>query len=93
MAKQEKLDIIKVGSITDATIVDEMKKSYLIWNKDAVTDDIIFKDLEKLSSAKLTLSEDIKLNEVRDILQRNKKKKSPNVVHLGNSNYSSHKNY
>ncbi len=29
MAKQQKLDIIKVGHVTDATIVDEMKKSYL----------------------------------------------------------------
>ncbi|PIT87944.1 MAG: DNA gyrase subunit A [Candidatus Magasanikbacteria bacterium CG10_big_fil_rev_8_21_14_0_10_40_10] len=29
MSKQEKLDIIKVGDITDAPIVEEMKKSYL----------------------------------------------------------------
>ncbi len=29
MAKQQKLDIIKIGDITEATIVDEMKKSYL----------------------------------------------------------------
>ncbi|MFH1292427.1 MAG: DNA gyrase subunit A [bacterium] len=29
MPKQEKLDIIKIGTVTDAPIVDEMKKSYL----------------------------------------------------------------
>ena len=74
-------------------LANHMKKSYLIWNKDAVTDDVIVKDLEKLSSSKLTLSDDKKLNEVRDILQRNKKKKSPNVIHQGNNNYSGHKNY
>ncbi|MDD2198006.1 MAG: DUF4290 domain-containing protein [Bacteroidales bacterium] len=47
-------------------IVNHMKKSYLIWNKDSVSDEDIIRDIKELSDGKLTLPPDFKFNEVRD---------------------------
>ncbi|WP_185864371.1 DUF4290 domain-containing protein [Blattabacterium cuenoti] len=38
-------------------IANTMKKNYLRWNKNVVEDDIIFKDLKKLSNGKICLTE------------------------------------
>ncbi|MEA3476554.1 MAG: DUF4290 domain-containing protein [Bacteroidota bacterium] len=57
------------------TIANHMKKSYLNWNRDSVNDELIYKQLEKLSGGKLELADDVKLNETNDILARNRKKK------------------
>lgn len=59
-------------------IANHMKKSYLTWNQESVADDVILKNLSNLSKGKLTLSGSQKLNETKEILQRAKKKKSPN---------------
>ncbi|MFH2094598.1 MAG: DUF4290 domain-containing protein [Bacteroidota bacterium] len=56
-------------------IANHMKKSYLIWNKEAVDDSIIINDLTRISGDKVVIKEDMKLNETRDILSRNKKPK------------------
>ena len=48
-----------------------------MWNKESVNDEQIFADLEKISENKVKVPEDLKLNEVRDILTRNKKKQRP----------------
>ena len=56
-------------------IANHMKKCYLTWNREVVTDDLIFEDLKKLSGGKLVVSEELKLSESRDILQKNKKKR------------------
>ena len=51
---------------------NQMKKSFLTWNKESVDDRKIFKDLDELSSGKIVLSEEEhKLAESRDILARN----------------------
>jgi hypothetical protein len=48
-----------------------MKKSFLNWNKEAVDDRKIFKDLDELSEGKIVLDEEQhKLTESRDILSR-----------------------
>jgi hypothetical protein len=56
-------------------IANHMKKCYLTWNREVVSDEIIFEDLRKLSGGLLVASEDLKLSESRDILLKNKKKR------------------
>lgn len=58
-------------------LANQMKKSYLAWNKDAVEDDKILMDLEELSGGKIKTSNTIQLTETKSILGKpNKKKKS-----------------
>lgn len=56
-------------------IANHLKKSYLTWNRDTVTDEEIASHLSLLSGGKLTLKEDIKLNSSVDIIPKAKKKK------------------
>ena len=58
-------------------IANHMKKCYLTWNREVVTDEIIFEDLKKLSGGMIVVGEDMKLAESRDILARGKKKRQP----------------
>lgn len=53
-------------------LANQMKKSFLAWNKDSVDDEKIFKDLYELSDGRIALSTtDYKLSESRDLLARN----------------------
>jgi hypothetical protein len=53
-----------------------MKKQYLTWNREAVNDSNIFKDLSELSNKLINIStQDMKLSETRDILLKTKKNK------------------
>ena len=53
-------------------LANQMKKSFLTWNKETVDDRKIFKDLDELSGGKIVLNEEEhKLAESRDILARN----------------------
>ena len=65
---EEKETLIKL-------IANHMKKCYLTWNREVVTDELIFEDLIKLSGGALSVSPDLRLSESRDILQKNKKKR------------------
>ena len=56
-------------------IANHMKKCYLTWNREAVSDDIIFEDLRTLSDGKIVIDNGMKLSETRDILAKNKKKR------------------
>lgn len=56
-------------------IANHLKKSYLRWNRDSVSDDIIAEHLKSLSKGKLKLSETTRLQETSDILARQRKKK------------------
>jgi hypothetical protein len=47
-------------------IANHMKKSYLAWNRDSVTDEIIFKDLFQLSGKRIQVKEGVKLSEQKD---------------------------
>jgi hypothetical protein len=47
-------------------IGNHMKKSYLTWNRESVTDEIIFNDLFELSGKKLRVKEGVKLSEQKD---------------------------
>ena len=62
---EEKQDLIRM-------IAYHMKKSYLTWNREAVSDDEIIMDLKTLSGGKLEVSSDLKLPETKDILAKNR---------------------
>jgi hypothetical protein len=57
-------------------IANHMKKAYLTWNRESVNDEVIFSDLKHLSKGKLVAPDDLKLAEVKDIVNKTKKKKS-----------------
>jgi len=59
-------------------IANHMKKSYVMWNKEFVTDDDIIRDMKELSNGKLTVPTDFKFNEIREMTaQRGRKKFQP----------------
>jgi hypothetical protein len=52
-------------------IANQMKRSYLVWNKESVEDNKIFLDLKELSGGRIQLDESmLKLVEIRDVLPR-----------------------
>lgn len=57
------------------TIANHLKKSYLNWNRESVSDETIGKHLKNISNDKLELKEDARLVSTSDILSRNKQKK------------------
>lgn len=65
------------GEKKDALIVviaNHMKKSYLSWNKETVTDEVIFQHLLELSDGKINLlKKDEELSTSSDLLRINKK--------------------
>jgi len=63
-------------------IANQMKKSYVNWNRDSVEDKLIFKQLEQLSNGKLSLPEDTELTSV-SVLKKgnNNRKKKQNNKH------------
>ena len=55
------------GPVKDAmikTLATYMKQQYLIWNKDTVTDQTIFQDIERLSEGKVKVPEGLQLGRV-----------------------------
>ena len=57
-------------------LANHMKKAYLTWNRENVSDEQIFSDLRELSKGKISLQTDnFKLSETRDILYKNRSKK------------------
>ena len=62
------------GPMKDAmikTLATYMKQQYLIWNKDTVTDQTIFQDIERLSEGKVKVPEGLQLGRVE--FQKNRK--------------------
>ena len=57
-------------SMTSA-IAHHLKKSYLAWNRDSVSDETIFKDLTELSSGALSLPEGTQLGAATEVLSAN----------------------
>lgn len=53
---------VKTAMIRDLAIY--MRTQYLIWNKDSVSDQTIFQDIEKLSDGRITVPEGLELSEV-----------------------------
>ncbi len=55
-------------------IANQLKKSYLNWNRESVTDVVIFDHLATLSNNRLKMSEDTRLRATTDLLTPPKKK-------------------
>ncbi len=62
---EEKDDLVKM-------IAYHMKKSYLTWNREAVSDEEIFGDMKTLSGGVLVVDPELKLPETKDILAKNR---------------------
>ncbi|HPE33496.1 MAG TPA: DUF4290 domain-containing protein [Bacteroidales bacterium] len=77
--------IEKVAEMEDGTeketliknIANQLKKSYLIWNRDSVDDTVIAKHLEEMSKNRLRISEDLQLKHTNEILNQQGVKKKP----------------
>jgi hypothetical protein len=61
-------------AVNTELLANQMKKAYLVWNKDAVEDAKILKDLVFLSHGKLTPDPDLHLQEINDIFKPQVKK-------------------
>ena len=57
------------------TIAIHLKKSYLNWNRESVTDELIEEHLRILSQRKLKLKDDVRLTTTSNLLARNKPRK------------------
>jgi hypothetical protein len=55
-------------------IVNQMKKSYITWNRSQVADEVIIGDLKLLSGGKVKVTEGVRILEVRELLPPIKKK-------------------
>ncbi|OFX19523.1 MAG: hypothetical protein A2041_04110 [Bacteroidetes bacterium GWA2_31_9b] len=59
-------------------LANHMKKSYLTWNKEAVSDEQIFSDLNVISDGQIQLNiNETRLAETKDILAKNKHRRTP----------------
>jgi len=71
----EKASAMKSGEEKTAfieAIANLMKKSYLVWNRDTVSDSVILQELEDLSKGKLKVSENFRMTSTYDILAKTK---------------------
>jgi hypothetical protein len=74
-------------------IANHLKKSYYNWNKDSVTDDIIFKNLNDLSNGDLKIDESVALSSHQEL--RGSGGGGKKFFHKGNkhkNNHHKHKN-
>jgi hypothetical protein len=81
-------------------IANHLKKSYLNWNKDSITDDVIFKNLDELSVGELKMDTSVPLSSHQELRGGQKKffqKNNSNSNHSGHSNqnnkYKGNNNY
>jgi hypothetical protein len=69
-----------------------MKKSYLSWNKDTVTDEVIFEHLYELSDGKLNLKQSSESLLKTDDLMRTNKRVSNKITPVGQPKIAPNKN-
>jgi hypothetical protein len=73
-------------------IANHMKKSYLSWNKDTVTDEVIFEHLYELSDGKLNLKQSSESLLKTDDLMRTNKRVSNKITPVGQPKIAPNKN-
>ena len=78
-------------------IVNQMKKSYITWNRSQVADEVIITDMKRLSGGRLKMTEGVRILEVKELLPPVKKKqlgkphgKQPNKQHNKKKGFSRH---
>jgi len=62
-------------------IVNQMKKSYITWNRGQVSDEVIIGDMKLLSGGKLKMTDGVKILEVRELIPPVKKKPQQGKSH------------
>ncbi len=67
-------------------IANQMKRAYLNWNRDSVSDKMILKQLEELSKGKLKLEEEVQLVATSEVLAGTRSKKKKNTQNKNNNN-------
>lgn len=54
-------------------LADHMKKCYLTWNKETVTDEVVMADFAELAKGKIEVPDDFQLSETKDLIYKKKK--------------------
>ena len=70
----KKAKVLKDGAEKDELtrlIANHLKKSYINWNKDSITDDVIFKNLTDLSDGELKIDETVPLSSHSELVKNN----------------------
>jgi hypothetical protein len=57
-----------------ALIANQMKKSYITWNRSQVADEVIIGDLKLLSGGRLKVTDRVKILEVKELMPQTKRK-------------------
>ena len=55
-------------------ILNQMKKDYLTWNPGLVSDEILIRDMDKMSGGRLKITENVKILEARDLVSQQRPK-------------------
>jgi hypothetical protein len=58
-------------------IANHLKKSYVNWNKDSVTDDIIFKQFKEMTNNELVIDESTSLTHANELKNKNHNSQTP----------------
>ena len=64
-------------------IVNHLKKSYVNWNKDSVTDDVIFKQFKEMTNNELVIDESVVLTHANELKNKNHNNQMPITVNAG----------
>lgn len=67
-------------------IANHLKKSYVNWNKDSVTDDVIFKQFKEMTNNELVLDESTALTHANELKNKNHNNQMPITVNAGGGN-------
>lgn len=62
-------------------ILNQMKKSYVTWNRSQVADEVIINDMKLLSRGRLQITEGVKILEVKELIPQVKKKPQQGKPH------------
>lgn len=64
-------------------IANHLKKSYVNWNKDSVTDDVIFKQFKEMTNGELVIDETSALTHANELRNKNHNNQMPITVNPG----------
>ncbi len=62
-------------------IVNQMKKSYITWNRGQVADEVIINDMKLLSRGRLKMTDGVRILEIRELIPPVKRKPTGNKPH------------
>ena len=67
-------------------IANHLKKSYVNWNKDSVTDDVIFKQFKEMTNNELVIDETAALTHANELKNKTYNNQMPITVNAGGGN-------